>query len=177
MVVHEIFGEFEPVVQTRDYLRLTPESTYGFYKVKGFEPIGRFTKNFAKTITSGSSSKNNEWTDVYMEDNYLGQFMVYIYDDFEMDLNLIGRTQLRGTTKYVISSQHSFSKETNMFPGLSQFFTFEDEYIYVDLYNPTAGTITSQRVIVYGYKYWLEKIDSKPDKYTDIPIGKLGTGV
>jgi hypothetical protein len=166
-----IFSKFEPVVEPRMNVRLLPN--YGFYKVVGVEPIGRFVKDFAKTITAGSISEANEFEEVYMNENEFAQWRVWVLDDIEVRLNLIGRKETRGTTRYEVPTAYSFSMYTNDDDGQSQFFTFEDEKVYIDIKNPTQNTITRQRLELMGYRYTLEKITTVPDKYTDIPIGKI----
>jgi len=166
-----IFSEFKPIVKPRDNVRLLPK--YGFFRVKGVEPIGKFIKDFAKTITDGSTSSGIAFEEVYMNDSEMAQWRIWVLDDIELKLNLIGRTETRGTTKYEVSTAYSFSLDTNPDDGQSQFFTFEDEKVYIDIHNPTQDTITMNRVLLMGYRYTLEKLDFEPDKYTDIPIAKL----
>lgn len=170
-----IFDEFRPVVEPRMNVRIIGAggNVYGYYRVKGVEPIGFFIKDFAKSISAESTSSGIEFDEVYMDDNTLAQWRIWVLDDVEIKLNLIGRTETRGTTKYEVSTAYSFSMDTNEHDGQSQFFTFEDEKIYIDIHNPTKSAISSERVLLTGYKYSLEKLDSVPEKYTDIPIGKV----
>ena len=58
----------------------------------------------------------------------------------------------------------TFSIDTNEYDSMSQFFTFEDEKVYVDLKNPTNDTITMERIKLMGFKYVLEKLEEKPEK-------------
>jgi len=170
-----IFEDFKPVVEPRMNVRLVGANNkiYGYYRVKGVEPIGQFVKDFGKTISAESTSSGIEFEEVYMDDNTFAQWRIWVLDDVEIKLNLIGRTETRGTTKYEISTAYSFSMDTNGHDGMSQFFTFEDEKVYVDVHNPTKSSISSERVLLMGYKYTLDKLDGEPEKYTDIPISKI----
>lgn len=168
-----LFGEFKPVVSPRMYVRLLPE--YGFYKVLGVEPIGQIIKNFNKTISGNSTYRNIEFTEVYMQENEMAQWKVTVLDDFEMRLKLIGRESIRGSTKYSSDEIATFSIYTNEEEGINQFFSFQDEKIYVDLVNPTSVTITKERIRLVGYKYKLAELEEEPEIWTDIPIGVVGS--
>ena len=164
-----IFGEFKPVVAPRMYVRLLP--SYGFFKVLGVEPIGQIVKNFNKTIAANDTYRNVEFEEVYMQENEMAQWKVTVLDDFEMRLKLVGRESIRGSTKYSSDEIATFSIYTNDEDGINQFFTFQDEKVYVDLVNPTSVQITKERVRLVGYKYKLAKLEEEPEIWTDIPIG------
>ena len=168
-----IWGKFEPVVEPRMNVRLLPD--YGYFKVLGVEPIGVIVYDFGKTLTAGSESKNIEFSTVYMQENEMAQWRVWVLDDFEIRLKLVGRERLRGSTKYSSDSIVTFSMDTNDYDELSQFFTFEDEKVFVDIKNPTQDTITKERVMLMGFKYVLQKLEEKPEKWTDIPIGVVSS--
>ena len=166
-----LFGKFEPVVEPRMNIRVLPE--YGFYRVVSIEPIGMFIKDFRKTLASGGESRNNEFGEVYVQGNEMAQWRVWVLDPVGVRLKVVGQEKLRGATKYSSSIMYSFSPDTNENAKMSQFFSFEDEKIYVDLVNLTKDTLTRQRLKLVGFKYILEKLDYEPDKFTDIPFASV----
>lgn len=164
-----VFEEFKPVVSPRMNVRVLPD--YGFYRVLSVEPVGVLIKDFGKTLAADAESKNNELEEVYMQDNEMAQWRIWVLDPVGIKLKVVGQEKLRGATKYSTPLIRSFSPETNDDDSVSQFFSFEDEKIYVDIVNLTKDTLTSQRIKLIGYKYVLEKIDHTPEIYTDIPFG------
>jgi len=55
----------------------------------------------------------------------------------------------------------------------TEFYTYRDEKVYLDIYNPTQSSISRNRVMVFGIKFKLKKLETKPGKYTNIPIGVI----
>jgi len=166
-----IYTEFEPVVSPRMNVRVLPD--YGFYRVLTVEPIGIIIKDFGETLAPGTEARNKELQEVYMQDNELAQWRIWVLDPVGIKLKVVGQERLRGSTKYSTSVLYSFSPDTNEDDGVSQFFSYEDEKIYVDIANLTYDILTTQRIKLMGYKYVLEKLEEEPEIYTDIPFASV----
>lgn len=173
-MVAELFTEFRPIVQSRMNIRIMPERDYGFFVVDGVEPTGKLSYDFGETISGGKESEGLEFDELYMGRNELAQWRIWLIDDIEINLNLIGRSATRGSTKYDVTTAYSFSMDTNHYDSQSQFFTFQDEKIFFDVKNPTQTSISQERVVLMGFKYSLTEIDvekeRKPDRWTDVPM-------
>ena len=164
--------DFTPVVMPDQYVKILPD--YGFYKVLQVEPIGYLIKDFSVSIASESWSRGNELQEVYVLDDEMAQWRLKVLDDIEVIIAPLGKERKRGSLKY--GSPVSAGKLVDTYnesENSTEFFSFEDEKIYIDIYNPTKYTITTERILLYGYKYKLEKMPTAPGKYTVIPIGVI----
>jgi hypothetical protein len=167
--------DFEPVVQPEMNVRIFDSTkTYGYFEVTHVEPVGYIIKDFAVTISSESWSRGNEFQEVYVQDSEMAQWRMKVLDDIEVRLAQLGKELKRGSLKYGVPVNVSLMTELiDETLKSTEFYTYRDEKVYVDIYNPTQSSISRNRVVVFGYKFKLNKLDSKPGKYTNIPIGVI----
>jgi hypothetical protein len=110
--------------------------------------------------------KNVEKTldEIKLDDNEAGQWRLWIPDFIAIKMNF-PRAARKWTTKEQETSALPLSMAKEQF---LEFFTHKDDVpvLYID--NPIEDAQTA-RIIIWGFKYSLKKLDHEPAEYTVFP--------
>ena len=163
-------GEIKPIVKIGDNLAIIPTTTYGYFRVKYLEPIQPFIHNFG-SISAGSTETEKQPLDssnrnkMEVGTNELAQFFLTPLDDIEIQVfypKSVGRMK----TKYLLTSISKYTDDI----AHRQVFVFEDNLPFFNIKNPTNHAINLSRVMFQGFRYVLEKLTTKPENFTYIPL-------
>lgn len=163
---------FEPIVRKGDNVELIKSSkdVLGYYKVKYIEPLPEKIHDFG-AINAETDNGDQEIDDLYMSDSEFAQYRILLLDDMHITVSQPKAKKRYGTKSYVHVITPRIQQTA---PHLTQIFVFEDEKIFFDARNPTKYNRLKHRILLYGWRFILEKLASKPQTYTTIPIEGAG---
>ena len=162
---------FEPVVRVKENLELIPEDhpKHGYYKVLYIEQLPEFIHDFGSIAGEGSVA-DVKVENIYMPDSELAQYRFHPIDDLEIKIKQpSGISRFKTKHKWLAVTSRTHQQAPKMY--LSEFFVIEDEGVYFTVTNPAKSTTKKSRVKFFGWRFVLEKLAEKPDRYTPIPVG------
>ncbi len=166
---------FEPVVRINDNVKLILTDGTIFGKVTYLEQIEPIIVDLAASsalpaVSSSTSpvapGNQYELDDIELGENEFGQWRLQLLDDFLLEIRLPP-----AVTKHVVKNGATYmSIFASTLPSLGDFFTYKDKVPTLIPYNVRFETVDMARVMVYGFRYIIERLPSEPDNYTSIPI-------
>jgi len=169
-------GPIEQVVMPGENVGIWVNKTTQFYKVVYIEPITRsdpVTFDLG-ALAAGGVSIITQITLLQMPDLEFAQLRMEVMDDVSCILYQ-GRADQRHKLQNVVSTVNRFSPLFDRDGHQTEFFEFEDNYIFLQATNQTAYALTQARVVFWGYRYVLEyqkqytEKGNMPDIWTRIP--------
>lgn len=166
--------EFEPIVRPKDYVAiLTPQRKWVYGRVIYLEPIQPQIVSIGSLPAANASNYPTyqglkELTEMELGRNEFGQYRLYLLDDFLVEVYqpaATSRFNLKaGPTGITVKSPEQFL----------EIYVYEDEVPTIKYYSTLFTGIDNARIMFYGYRYVIEKIDVKtkkdiPKEYTVIP--------
>ena len=155
--------DFEPIVRVGENIAIPKTAEkYDYYEVVYVEPV----QPIVIPVDLGAYEKNKEKVleEIKLDDNEAGQWRLWIVDFVSVKMNF-PRASRKWTTKEIetFATPLTMAKENFL-----EFFTHKDDVpvLYVD--NPVEEEQTA-RLIIWGFKYSLKKLDVKPAEYTVFP--------
>ena len=120
---------------------------------------------------------NNATADakVYLKDDTVKitpEFKV-LTGDFKVvkDLNVTAKKSIVvNTNQQPISVTITFKELTNEFDYTAVIYFMQNSQLAFVIHNPTKYDTPTSLVEFYGYKYYLEKVDYEPEKWTFVPL-------
>ena len=167
--------DFEPVVQAGDYVKLFPKDVFGDTMYEVVEPPVAYP--VAAVIDLGAIDANTvqtsftEVTGLELPANWMGQWRLKLIDDFKIyEMRYKGTA---GSMAYALKGSSGFlTKESSKNNWLTEFFTWQDDDVYVRGENFHDFDIGRARILVSGYAFKLEIARGAVEKpYTRIYIG------
>ena len=161
--------EFEPIVRPLENVAIfTPEGKYVFGQVVYLEPIQ------PETISLGSVSAADptnyptyrgmtELTDLELGKNEFAQYRLFVLDDI-----LVEVYQPAALSRYMLKARPTriSVRSPNNFVEL---FVFEDKVPTIKYYAVTFRDIANARLLFYGFRYIIKRLEEKPKEFTVIP--------
>lgn len=166
--------EFVPIAKPNENIAVIGargKNNIKYYRVVAVEPLPLFEKDFG-AINAGETLREKEVEELYVNEGQLAQYRIRLVDDVELYIK-----QPKSDTKF--STKKGTFKITRDIAGtdfvnLTEFYVFEDQTVLFDVKNPSSTTnLTQSRVQFAGFKYILEELKEKPDKYTVIAVQAL----
>ena len=155
--------EFEPIVRVGENIAIPKTAEkYDYYEVVYVEPIQPIV--VPVSLTAYERNKTVELDDIKLEDNEAGQWRLWIPDFIAVKMNFP-----RAARKWVTKEEETYATPLSMAnENVLEFFTHKDDVpvLYVD--NP-VGEEQAARLIIWGFKYSLKKLDRKPEEFTVLP--------
>jgi len=158
---------FYPIAKPREFLALHPLSSYGYYRIIWMEQLPEIEKNFG-SIDAETSLKDQEVTEIYMKDGRMAQYDFYSPDDIVVTAIKQPLAKTKWVTKESVAKATSFSFQ--IAPHIHRIFVFEDEKVFFTIMNPTKYTKPLTRLRFIGWAYRIEKVEKKPETYSDVPV-------
>ena len=153
--------EFEPIVRVGENIAIPKTAEkYEFYKVVYIEPIQPII--IGVDLSASEQKHSRKLTEIELEDNEAGQWRMKVLDLVNVDMNHPAAAA-KWTTKNVRTSATPLSDDNFL-----EFFTVKDNVPTLYLTNLLAEAQTA-RVMVWGFKYSLKKLDHEPSEYTVFP--------
>ena len=155
--------EFEPVVRVGENIAIPKTAEeYEYYEVTYIEPIQPIT--IPVSLSAYEKNKEVVPNEIKLEDNEAGQWRLWIPDFIAVKMNFP-----RAARKWVTKEEETYATPLSMAKeNVLEFFTHKGDVpvFYVD--NPVGESQTA-RLIIWGFKYSLKKLDVKPAEYTVLP--------
>ena len=155
--------EFEPIVRVGENIAIPKTAEkYDYYEVVYVEPI----QPIVVPVSLAAYEKNKEKVleEIKLDDNEAGQWRLWIVDFVSVKMNFP-----RAARKWTTKKEETFATPLTMAKeNFLEFFTHKDDVpvLYID--NPLEeGQVA--RLIIWGFKYALKKLDVKPAEYTVLP--------
>lgn len=156
-------GPITPVAQIGENIVVFRLDRYYLYRVlmrEGILPSSTMMRDFGAIGAAPAVLLDQSLqVPLEMDDNHLAQLRWFVQDDIRVTLKQPRATSRFGT-KQVISQATLFTPLVDPCGHLSEFFSFEDEYPFCDIANPTPYALSQTRLVFYGFKYRLEEIKS-----------------
>lgn len=166
---------FEPVVRINDNVKLILTDGIIYGRVTYLEQIEPIIIDLAESspLPAVSSSttpiapgNQYELSDIELGENEFGQWRMKLLDDFLLEMRLPP-----AVTKHVVRSGSTYlSMLISNIPNMGDFFTYKDKVPTVIPYNIRFETMDMARIMVYGFRYIIERIHEEPENYTSIPV-------
>jgi len=170
-------GPIEQVVMPGENVGIWVNKVYEFYKVDYVEPITRsdpVTINLG-ALAAGVVSAVTQITLLQMPDLEFAQLRMEVLDDVSC-IVYQGRADQRHKLQNVVSTVTRYSPLFDPCGHQSEFYEFEDNYIFLQATNQTSYALTQARVAFWGFRYVLEyqsqysyKGKTLPEIWTRIP--------
>jgi len=153
--------EFEPIVRVGENIAIPKGAEeYEYYKVLYIEPIQPMIVGV--DLTASEQKHSRKLTEIELEDNEAGQWRMKVLDFVKVDMN-----HPAASAKWVTKSARTSA--TPLSPdNLLEFYTVKDDVPTLYLTNPLAEPQTV-RVMIWGFKYSIKKLDHEPSEYTVFP--------
>jgi hypothetical protein len=168
MPVHE--PEFKPIALVGENLEIQKgaDAILGYYKIKYIEPLQGVICNFG-TLDAEAESGDTEFTDLYMNDLNLAQYRLYCLSDIEVTLRQ-PKAKTRFTGKTYVHKVDAFTHQRDPTLKTTEIFMWEDEKVYFNAKNVSKKSQPLNRFVAFGYKFVVEKLAAKPEKYATITV-------
>jgi len=169
-------GPIEQVVLPGENVGIWVNKVFEFYKVDYIEPITRsdpVTFDLG-ALAAGAVSAVTQITLLQMPSTEFAQLRMEVLDDVNVILYQ-GRADQRHKLQNVVSTVNRFSAMYDPCGHQTEFYEFEDNYIFLQATNQTSYALTQARVVFWGYRYVLDyqpQFSTKgqtPDTWTRIP--------
>lgn len=163
--------EFVPPVRVGENLELRKNATdiYGYGTVKYIEQLPEKIHDFG-AITAGSTTSDQEITDLYMPDGELAAYQLVPLDDEEITVSQ-PKSQKRFAGKSYVHIITPFSSQVNPSGNQRRIFVWEDEKVYFDVKEPTRYNRQRHRVLYHGWRIILGTLtQTKPPQVTVVPV-------
>ena len=156
--------EFEPIVRIGEYIAIPKRAKeYVFYEVTYIEPIQPII--IAQSLDANEEDKERELEELELADNEVGQWRLIPLDYVEIKLSS-PRAAAKWVTRATTTSATPTSKKQENF---LEFYTIKDEVPTAYLTNPVSEAQVV-RLLVWGFKYSVKKLDYEPTDYTVLPV-------
>ena len=172
-VLHVPFKkEFEPVVRIGENVKLLlPNNGELYGRVTYYEQIqpqvidlGSIGASTPTTWPQTGSPKKLE--EIELGDREFGQWRMMLLDDFLIEFNIPA-----ATGKFVVKSGKTYiSRLSAIKENLLEFFTYKDVVPTLVPLNPNFFDMEVARIMVFGWRFIIEKLERPPESYTVIPI-------
>lgn len=164
---------FEPELKYGDIVYI--KELDKFYRVKGVEAIPLIDKDFG-AINAGATLQDQEVTELYLKENRLAQYRIYVVTD-NIEITIAQpKARKRYATKSSIGKITRFhSLAWDILSKLTEIWIFEDENkIYFNVKNAGSTNLSESKVYFLGWQYDLEEYEGTPPEYKVVELESLG---
>jgi hypothetical protein len=155
-------GAITPVAQIGENIVVFRLDRYYLYRVLMREGLLPMLRDFGALAAGATLLDQSLQVPLEMDDNHLAQYRWFVQDDIRVTLKQPRATSRFGT-KQVISQVSLFTSLVDPCGHLSEFFSYEDEYPFCDITNPSAYALSQTRLVFYGFKYRLQELRNVAD--------------
>jgi len=156
--------DFEPLVRIGENVAIPKgKEEYEYFKVLFVEPVQPIT--VAVSLSALERNREHTLEEIELEDNEAGQWRLWIPDFVAVKMNY-PRASGKWLTKTTTTSALPLSMAHE---NTLEFFTWRDDVPILYLDNPVDEEQTA-RLLIWGFKYSLERVEEKPKEYTVLPV-------
>ena len=170
--VHLLYKhELEPVVRLEENVKLLVPGGEVYGKVVFAEPIQPQIINLGP-ITAASTSNplavgsTRKLSEMELGEEEFGQWRLFVLEDVLLEVrqpSSMGRFLTKNGPTLV-------NKFTISVPQIAELYTYKDYVPTVVPYNYHFKEIDNARILVFGIRYIMEPLTTKPSEYTVVPI-------
>ncbi len=159
--------EFAPVQRENGFIKILPAGK--FFRVLYVEQLAELPAKDHGTVAAETTLSDQEYTDLYVNDDELAQFRLIPLDDI-----LVGMNQPRAQTRWAGKNatgrltQFQAPPTWSLRYNLAEIFNFEDDKLFLQITNPTKDAQQRTRVQPLGFRYVLEASQVQP-QYVAVP--------
>lgn len=176
--------EIAPLAYMGQNLLLRRNNKFTIFKVHELEPIlpsHGIVRDFGALTTGQVLSSQSLQAQMEMDKGLesagfngdeIGQFRVRVLDDIRLTVYQ-RRQDPRFLTKSVRTEITLFNRIHDPSDHLTEMYVMGDDYPYVDVTNPTAYTIRTARIVLYGFRYRVEWGETYLSP-VDVPVNFTG---
>jgi len=156
---------FEPVAQIGEFVELIGSKGHiGYYRITFLESLPEYVIDFG-SVSAGASLADKQPEELKMRIKEIAQYRFEVLDDVEITAKQ-PRAIARWSTDKVMFKVTPLTKPEQ----LTEHFVFEDNPPFYTIYNPTSYDLPRSRLRFKGFRYALEEVVEKPEKYIIIPV-------
>jgi len=166
---------FEPIVRIGENIEIpVSRNEYKYFRVLDYEQVQPIT--ISVSLSANERDHEYEMDEIKVEDNYFGQWRIHI-----KDFAFVKIYHPRAIPKYTTKTEEPYMTPLSKLPSnMFELYTWKDDVPVMKVTNP-LNEDQVVRIEVYGLKYAIEKLPTKPETYTTIPIFSItyvigGTG-
>ncbi|RLG82543.1 MAG: hypothetical protein DRO09_00165 [Thermoprotei archaeon] len=165
--------ELVPVAKVDENIYLYyPKSSevHGYYKVLYVEPLPLISHNFGSLDAKGVLT-DQEVKALYVPDGWLAHYRILPREDVTVKVKQPGG-QARWITKtgVAVLSLLGLGRKISEYAQLAEIFIYGDQTVKFEVVNNTYYPLPRCIVDFVGFRYKLEKLPTKPDKFTFVPL-------
>ncbi|KKM05290.1 hypothetical protein LCGC14_1755670 [marine sediment metagenome] len=165
-------GDIVPLAEISERLLIQRDNLWNLYRITGIEPLqpsAALVLNFGAIAVGVPITDRTLQTPLELGDFELGQFRMRPLDNIRIRVY-----QPRAVTKYaskrVVSTVDLHSRITDRCGHLTEIYSYKDEYPFVDVTNPTDYNLLIARVLFWGFRYKVQKLEVFPlEKLVEVP--------
>jgi len=158
--------KIKPPALVDEQLQIYDEGTWKYYKVTFIEPILPFQKDFG-SLAAGKTTGDKDVEELKLGAGWCALVRIYQVDDLQVTVK-----QPKAKTRFVVGEKITTFLtalvEQLGLRHLAELTVLEDKIPIVDIKNPTKYNIAKSRLVFYGIKMEIEKLPTKPEKYTSL---------
>lgn len=158
-------GPMSPWARMRENILIKQMQKYVLYEVSMMEAIpasNPILVNFGAIPANGSVVSQSLQTPLEMDGFELGQWRACILDDITVQVY-----QLQNTNRYIVKNARSrwtkFQQLIDPHCSYTELAVFQDQYPYVDVFNPGDYAYVGARIAFWGIRYRLIQKGVFPD--------------
>lgn len=157
-------GPITPLAGPQENLLVHRDNLWFLYRVTGVEavqPASGMIVDFGTIAAQATTSDQSLQTPLELGQNELGQFRIRVLDDIRLSV-FQPRQAGRFTIKRVQTQVGLLGRINDPCGHLTEFYTYRDEYPFVDINNPGDSELVITRAAFYGFRYKVEFLSSHP---------------
>ena len=153
-------GPITPVAHIGQNILVYKTKHYELFRVlyrEGIPPSTPLMRDFGAIAAGATSAGNSMQAELEMPDFQLGQFRIQCLDDLRVTIwqpRAVGRFQ----SKNIVAQVTAYTTIYDPCSHITEFTVFEDTWPFFDVMNPRAVATIQARVIMWGFKYVLDRI-------------------
>lgn len=157
-------GPIMPLAGPNENVLVHRDSLWFLYRVTGVEavqPASGMIVDFGTIAAQATTSDQSLQTPLELGVNELGQFRIRVLDDIRLSV-FQPRQAGRFTIKRVQTLVGLLGRINDPCGHLTEFYSYRDEYPFVDINNPGDSQLVISRAAFYGFRYKIELLSSHP---------------
>ena len=154
-------GPITPIAHIGQNILVYKTKHYELFRVlyrEGIPPSTPLMRDFGAIAAGATLAGQSMQAELEMPDNQLGQFRIQCLDDLRVTIwqpRSLGRFQ----NKNIVAQVTAFTTIMDQCSHTTEFTVFEDTWPFFDVMNPRIVATIQARVIMWGFKYVLDRIE------------------
>jgi len=155
-------GPITPIAGVLENALVQRDNLWFLYRVTGVEaiqPASGMIVDFGTIAAQATTSDQSLQTPLELGTNELGQFRIRVLDDIRLSV-FQPRQAGKFTIKRVQTQVGLLTRLNDPCGHLTEFYSYKDEYPFVDINNPGDAQLVITRALFYGFRYKVELLNT-----------------